>query len=425
MSKLKLIKSLLPKSSFAKNVITLMTGTTIAQAIPIAITPILTRMYSPEDFGVLALFVAITTIMGSIANGRYELAIMLPTEDDEAINVAALGLLIASCLSLLLFVPAIFLNEYIATALDNQFISFWLYFVPPVVFLLGLYNILNYLNNRKQSYKDMAKASVYKSIAQAAVQLGVGAVKATASGLISGQIASNLAANTKLALNAKRQYQLKDINKQEMKRLAKRYIDFPKYSMWATLSNTLSYEMLNVLIGTIYNVATLGFYSLAQRILGLPSSLIGDSIGRVYFQQATMEKNKTGKAINIFQSTTKKLVLLSSVFFIPLYFVLPLVFELAFGEQWRIAGVYSQLILPIFIFRFISAALSNTNNIFEKQGLALIWQVMLLVLSLSVLLVSGYYQFSFETFLKVYSLVISLHYIFLYFILKLVAETRL
>ena len=420
-----MIKKIVPKSNFAKNVLTLMTGTTIAQAIPIAITPILTRMYSPEDFGVLALFVAITAIMGSVANGRYELAIMLPTEDDDAINIAAMGLLIATVLSVVLFFPAIFLNDYIIEKLDNQFIGFWLYFVPPVVWLLGLYNILNYLNNRKKSYKDMAKATVYKSVAQAAVQLGIGAVKATASGLISGQIVSNLVANTRLALNVKRQYKLSKISWLEMKRLAKRYIDFPKYSMWATLSNTLSYQLLNMLITVFYSVATLGFYSLAQRILGMPSSLVGDSIGRVYFQQATLEKNKTGKAVKIFKSTTKKLMVLSCAFFIPLYFVLPLVFAIAFGEEWRIAGEYSQLILPIFVFRFVSAALSNTNNVFEKQGLALTWQIGLLILSMATLFVSGYYQFGFKTFLKTYTLVISLHYILLYFILKYVAEARL
>lgn len=402
-----------------------MTGTTIAQAIPIAITPILTRMYSPEDFGVLALFVALTTIMASVANGRYELAIMLPSDDDDAINIAGVGLLISSFLSVLLFIPAVFFNEYLTAALNNQSISFWLYFVPPVVWLLGLYNVLNYLNNRKKSYKDMARAVIYKSVAQASVQMGVGVIKATAGGLISGQIASNLVANTRLVLNVKKQYQLSNVDIVRMKKLAKRYVNFPKYSMWAALSNVLSFQMLNVLLTMFYSLATLGFYSLAQRILGMPSSLIGDSIGRVYFQQATIEKNNTGKAVKTFNSTTIKLTLLSCAFFIPLYFVLPSVFSFAFGEKWRVAGEYAQLTLPIFAFRFVSGALSNTNNIFEKQGLALMWQLGLLVLSLGTLFIADYNQFVFETFLQTYTLVISLHYILLYFILKYVAEAKL
>lgn len=402
-----------------------MTGTTVAQAIPIAITPILTRMYTPEDFGVLALFVAITTILGSVANGRYELAIMLPTDDDDAINIAAMGLLIATVLSVLLFFPAIFMNSYIVTKLDNPSIGFWLYFVPPVVWLLGLYNILNYLNNRKKCYKDMAKATVYKSVAQASVQLTYGAFKATASGLILGQIASSVVANTRLGINALRQYAFRQVSWLYMRRMAKRYIDFPKYSMWSVLANTLSYQLLNMLITLFYSVATLGFYSLAQRILGMPSQLIGNAIGQVYFQQASIEKQKTGKAVNIFKSTTKKLVVLSFTFFIPLYFILPLVFAIAFGEEWRIAGEYAQIILPIFIFRFVSAALSNTNNLFEKQGLALAWQIGLLMLSLGILFVGGFYHIEFTSFLKIYSVVISFYYLFLYFILKNVAEGRL
>src|SRR5699024_7827011 len=174
-----------------------------------------------------------------------------------------------------------------------------------------------------------------------------------------------------------------------------------------------------------YSVATLGFYSLAQRILGMPSQLIGNAIGQVYFQQASIEKQKTGKAVNIFKSTTKKLVVLSCTFFIPLYFILPLVFAIAFGEEWRIAGEYAQIILPIFIFRFVSAALSNTNNLFEKQGLALAWQIGLLMLSLGILFVGGFYHIEFTSFLKIYSVVISFYYLFLYFILKNVAEGRL
>lgn len=88
------MKRFLSKSEFLRNVLTLMTGTTIAQAIPIANTPILTRLYTLADFGLLALFVAVTSILGSIANGRYEMAIMLPKKDEDAINIAALGLLI-------------------------------------------------------------------------------------------------------------------------------------------------------------------------------------------------------------------------------------------------------------------------------------------------------------------------------------------
>jgi O-antigen/teichoic acid export membrane protein len=115
-----MLNRLKPKSEFARNVLTLMTGTTIAQAIPIAISPILTRIYTPEDFGMFALFIAIATIFGSIANGRYELAIMLPQKDEDAINIVVLRIIIfflSVILSLFIVLFHHFLIEYIKNAL--------------------------------------------------------------------------------------------------------------------------------------------------------------------------------------------------------------------------------------------------------------------------------------------------------------------
>ncbi|MDN3639989.1 oligosaccharide flippase family protein [Simiduia curdlanivorans] len=412
-------------SEFNKNVLTLMTGSTIAQAIPIAITPILTRMYSPADFGILALFISITAILGSVVNGRYELAIMLPEEDDEAINIAALGLLIGIAFSIFLFLPITIYNSEITRFLGNADISFWLYFVPFVVLMMGLFNVLNYLNTRKKLYKDIAKANVYKATAMSAVQLSFGVIKSGATGLISGQIVSQLAANFRLAKNAKSNYNLEKVNFIEIKRLAKRYIDFPKFSMWAVFSNSLAYNLTNIFISIIYNVGTLGFYSLAQRILGLPASLIGASIGQVYFQEAVNEKQRTGVAIKTFDKTSKKLFLLSILFFTPLYFVLPLIFEIVFGIEWRIAGEYAQIILPFVALQFIVAAVSNTNNIFEKQKIALLWQLGLLLISASIILYANYFSVFFTDFIFFYTIIMSAYYMFLFYILRIVARGKL
>ena len=109
-----------------------MTGTTIAQAIPIAISPILTRIYTPEDFGLLALFVAITSIFASIANARYELAIMLPKKDEDAINIFALGFIVTTSLSLVLLFLVVLFNDYFTKLLNNEEISICLYFIAYI-----------------------------------------------------------------------------------------------------------------------------------------------------------------------------------------------------------------------------------------------------------------------------------------------------
>jgi len=130
-----LLKELKPKSEFSRNILTLMTGTSIAQAIPVAISPILTRMYTPEDFGTLALFVAITGVFSVIASGRYELALMLPSKDEDVMNIFALGLMIILLVSLGLFFFIFFFVDHLVVMLNNDTIGYWIYFVPLAVFL--------------------------------------------------------------------------------------------------------------------------------------------------------------------------------------------------------------------------------------------------------------------------------------------------
>ena len=284
-----------------------MTGTAIAQAIPIAISPILTRLYSPKDFGLFALFMAITSILSGIANGRYELAIMLPVKDEDAINVFALAFIIVSCFSLFLIIVVVLFHDYLVNLLGNSQIGIWLYFIPIGVFFSGLYNILNYYNNRLRNYKALASATVLKSVLIAIIQLGIGFMKSGVAGLISGQLLSQFFANTRLLIKIVRgNVLISKIKKDKIVILAKRYIDFPKFSIWAVLANSSSQQLTSILISSFYSITTLGFYSLVQRVLGMPSALMGNAISQVFFQEATKEKHATGKSINSFKNTLVK-----------------------------------------------------------------------------------------------------------------------
>ncbi len=370
------VKKIKIKSEFTKNVLTLMTGTTVAQAIPIAISPILTRIYTPADFGIVALFMAIAASFGSIANGRYELAIMLPKKEEDAINLFALSLIITTAISLILFIIVLFLNEKIALWLGNKEIKFWLYFIPVTVFFVGLFNSLDKYNTRLKNYKDIAKSKVIKSIVLAAVQLSVGFIKQGAAGLVSGQVLAQMFANLKLLKNIIADKELlAKISLSSIKVQAKRYVKFPKYSLGGVIANSLSLHFIEILISSFFSVATLGFYALVQRMLGLPSSLIGGSIGQVFYQEATQEKHKSGKAIEIYKKTFKKLSVLGILFFGFLYFSVEGIFTFVFGQDWQIAGVYAKIIMPLFFIRFIYVSLSMTYDVFESLKTELIWQV--------------------------------------------------
>lgn len=399
------------QSEFTKNVLTLMTGTTIAQAVPVAISPILTRIYTPKDFGLFAIFLALSAVFGSIATGRYELAIMLPKKEEDAINIASLGLLITICISILLFVIVLLFNDIIACQLNNQEISVWLYFIPIAVFLTGLFNVLNYFNIRMDNYKDIAKATIYKSIVLAVFQISIGFLKSGATGLIFGQLISGVSANIKLLKNIIRDKKLVlSINFTQMKILAKRYVNFPKFSMLGIFINSVFQNGTNILISTFYSISTLGFYSLVQRVLGAPSALIGNSIAQVFFQQASKEKQKTGKAVITFISTAKKLFLVGSPLFLILFFIVEDLFAFIFGEDWRVAGYYAKIVTPLFFVRFISSTVSPVLSVFEKQKVELIIHSSLLVTALILFIVADSFEFNFYLFLSLFSFFMSLVY---------------
>jgi len=407
------------KSEFSRNVLILMTGTVVAQAIPIAISPILTRIYSPEDFGLLALFFAILSIFSVIVNGRYENALMLPKKEEDALHLFVLGIIINTVISIILLVIVIIFNASISKALGNNEISLWLYFIPIALFFTGLFNILNSINNRQKNYKDIASATITKSMVMALIQVFVGLVKSGAGGLILGQTVAQFFANVKLFKNIVKDKKIFfSIKKLKIIALAIKYKKFPIFSSPSALANVLSGHLSNILISSFYSIATLGFYSLVQRVLGIPSALIGKSIGQVFYEKATRERKKSGTISNIFIATLKKLIIIGFPSFFTLFFIIEELFAFVFGEEWRIAGHYAQIVIPMFFISFVVSSLSSTYDIFEALKIELLWQVALLIGSVIIVVVSHLMNIKFENLLIAFTLYISIMQLISLYIMK-------
>ncbi len=403
LKKYLMINKLKPKSEFSRNVLTLMTGTTIAQAIPIAISPILTRIYTPEDFGVFALFIAITSILGTIANARYELSIMLPKKDEDAINIVALGFIITCFITFLTLVFVIFFNNYFTNLLGNTEIGFWLYFVPLTIFFSGLFNILNYFNNRKKNYKYLRNATILKSIVLAIVQLSVGLMKSGASGLITGSIISNMVANMKLVQNIlKDKILISKIRKVKIIALAKKYKDFPKHSMISSLFDNLSLQLPSILIPKIFSFSISGYFFFANKIVNLPSALISGSIGQVYLQKITENKNNGIEIFPIFKNTITKLFFIALPITIIGYITSPYIFPLLFGEKWKISGEIAQYLFLIFLIRFCVSPMSASFIPAMELKKAAFWQYLYFISSILLFIISFYLELELKVFLLFY-----------------------
>jgi O-antigen/teichoic acid export membrane protein len=377
------IDRLKPKSEFSRNVLTLMTGTTIAQAIPIAISPILTRIYTPEDFGVFALFIAFTGIFSSIASGRYELAIMLPKKDEEAINIFALSFILITSLSLLLLVLVVLFNSYFTKLFNNEDISFWLYLIPISLFLTGVFNILSYFNNRQKNYKDIANATIIKSIILAIVQLSMGFVISGVSGLISGQIVSSMFANIRLLKNIiKDKLLVYKVSKVKIIALAKRYKDFPKYQAPHAMLNIFSSNIPIYLFTPFFGVTTVGLYSLSTRIVFAPMMILAGASAKVYNQKVTQLYNKNGDAysftIRLLKSLFKKII----IPFLIIVIFAPDIFAFVFGESWREAGIYTQILSPWLLLNILVSSISFIPSLIHMQKKALFISIVQVIVSI-------------------------------------------
>jgi O-antigen/teichoic acid export membrane protein len=400
------------KTNFLKNVITLITGTTIAQAIPIIISPVLTRLYTPEDIGILSLFTTISIIFGNAANAKYELAIVLPQDDKDAYNLAALSILISFFMSVLLLIALLFYSTKIAKLLNSEELINWLFFVPIVVFFMGIFNTLNYLNIRFGNYSKISKAQIYRSLTVSMVQILLGIKNLGPSGLITGNILSHIPLNIELGNGViNRKNLLTNVHINDVRKLSKQYIKFPKFTLPASFINNTSRYLPNLFIPYFFAPNFLGFYSIINRLLNMPLLLIGNSIAQVFTKIIVQEKNSGGNSKKIFDSTLKKLVLISLPTFLILYFSVEDIFGFIFGENWQIGGYYCKILIPLFFMRFIAIPLSITMEVFSKQIYNLIWQIGLLIANLMIIFLTIILSLSFETYLIYTSFIISTFYL--------------
>jgi len=359
-----------PKSEFTRNVLTLMTGTTIAQAVPVAISPILTRLYTPEDFGVWAVYASMVAILGVIATGKYELAVILPKTKKESLNVLFLSLLLTVVVSLSfsLFLFVLTFHSQIIQLLNNKEISGWLYFIPLSVLLVGFYNSFNYWFNRNKRYKLLASTKVVQTLVNGGFSLGFGFAGMTKIGLIFSSILSQFAGVMAFLKNFKFVY-FRLFDFKLVKNLAKRYIKFPSITLFHHLFNNASTNIPVLLIANYFNNMEAGFFSFTNRIIGYPLSIITSSMGEVFFREINRLKvYEPSKLTSFFKNILLKMFIILFPIFIMLFFILPPVVEFVFGENWKNLGIYIQILLPMFFFRGIGSVLAHIIVVFGKQG---------------------------------------------------------
>ena len=415
---IKRIKKYFSKNEFIKNSLIMVSGTTLAQVLPILLSPVITRLYKPEDFGVLAIFTSLSVIFIIFANGKYDIAILLPKKESYGINLLFLNFILAAGVSLILLIIILVFHDKIILFYKAPRLGKWLYLLPVVVFFLAGRTSLSYYLMRFKDYKLISKIKVASASSISIIQIGLFFFKNGVLALISGYSIGHIVAYFGMMRSVlKRKELLKKIQRAKMIALAKQYKKFPLVQMPSALVGRISRELPNLLITPIFGAEVLGFFSLGFRILSAPSSLIGTSISQVFMQYINEKLQKNASIIGTFKSVLKKLLIIS----IPIFTILAIfsepLFGFIFGKQWTESGLYVQILSPMFLVRFITVALTSVLYVLEKHKLIFNLQLSMLFLALLIFGITFLLKISVINFFVIYSISFTLYYlVYFYFI---------
>jgi O-antigen/teichoic acid export membrane protein len=389
------------KSEMVRNTSILISGTAVAQLIPIILQPVLRRIYiEPELFGAYSVYVSISGILLVLASLRYELAIVLPEKHSESINILFLTLAISFIFNLILVVFVILFKSDLTKFLNlPEKYSIYLYMVPLGTFLFSFYQSLNYWLVRKKRFMAISYNKFFRRGFEGASQVAL-RFTAGSHGLIIGDIIGHLANIVSgVYQSVKCGLSLRFLSMKRMKEALHKYSDYPKFNLVPSLMSACSYLLPAIIINRSFLSGNAGFYDLSKLFLSVPLALIATSLSNVLLQRIT-EKNNNN--ISILKDLLYILVFVSFVAVLEIIIISVWaedIFSVFFGPAWKYSGSISRLLVWAFASNFIVSSLSSIYISLKQIKLLSLWQVIYFAGIMSLF----YINFeSFQSFLKLY-----------------------
>lgn len=366
------------KSEFLNNVLTLVGGSSIAQAIPLLISPILARVYTPDDFGLLALYMSIFSVISVVATGRYELAIMLPKNKVDVVNIVVLSVLIAFFISALLFIIIQVFNDFIVDVFGNPDLSGWLYLIPVSVLLAGFCQTLTYWNNKIINYKVLVASRVSQSGATATAQLTLNHGGIVPGGLIVGSLIGQLIAFFVIGQRSWKSISslFSSVTRTGLLENLKKYRKFPLFSSWGALVNCTANQMPVFIIAKEFGGNVVGMYSLVYKVLNMPITLIAGAVTQVLFQKiVTINQNSPKKLYMYVVKVSAVLIAIVFPFVVSMFLFGESLFVFVFGVAWSEAGRFAPILSIAIAMRFVVSPLSAVLLLECNVTKGVIWQL--------------------------------------------------
>lgn len=373
-------------------VATLLSGTAIALVLSYLAQPILTRLYAPEAFGLFDTFVSFLGLLIPFASLRYEDAMMLPEHEKEARDVMRLSMLLV-CIVSLLSMGFWLIGPLVGRLFGSENLSTWLILLPLAILTVRMAKLGELWLTRQKAYKAIASGQVGQSGVTVTIRVALGSVTSAGSplGLLWGYLAGLATVSSYYALRILRASKswFADTDKlQGMKAAAIRYHRFPIFSMPSTLLSALLSRLPIILLLFYFNETTVGYFGRAFALFAVPLSLVGNAISQVFFVEGA-EANRKGSLADLTRSVHARLVMLGMFPTLALMLAGPDVFGFVFGETWRTAGVYLQLLAPWFFLASIASPLTRVFDLLEAQRMDLGVSAFMFLLQTTLLIAGG------------------------------------
>ena len=382
-----------PQSSFFTSVLKLVSGTTLAQLITVLTAPIITRLFAPEMFGVQNVFTSLVTIISVVICLRYEFAIVLPEDDEDAANLVGVCVLIAVGISIFASIFLVMLGRPLVNLLHAPNLYGFLWLIPIALLIQGFFQAMNYWNTRTKHFGRLSIARVSASSTTSALPIFIGLLgKATSGGLVFSYVAGTFVYMCVLGYQVLKEsgaFFYRFIQRARMLANLKRYRKFPLIDSWGSFINNLSWQLPNLMLLYFFSETVVGYYSLSNRLILLPLTLLGNSIAQVLYQRSAELRSNPDNLSRSVQAIFHRLVAIGLFPAIILAVAGPELFTIVFGANWTEAGRYAQILSPWMFVLFISTPLGNLFATLERQELSLTINSIILLTRFASLAIGG------------------------------------
>ena len=380
------------KNTFIRAVAVLIGGSAIAHGITAVALPVLTRLYTPADFSVLAVFSGILSVVSVAACLRFDIAVSIPEHDVDAVNLLALAVLCAGLFAAVALLIVILAPVWVTGILKQPRIEPYLVMLPVGIFLAGAYSALQMWFVRNRQFALIASSRVAQSAASAGTQVGLGALAITPIGLLVGFVMNTGVACIGLGYRFWRDKRSRGAQVAAswtgMTAMAKAYQRYPKFSTFEALFNSAAIQVPIIIIAALASGPEAGYLALAMAVMQAPMALFGTAIAQVFVSKAPAEF-RAGRLGSFTAEVFGGLLKAGAGPIIAAGILAPVAFPLIFGATWERAGWLVAWMTPWFVLQLLSSPLSMVLHVVGRQRAALALQLCALILRVSTVLLAS------------------------------------